>query len=116
MKAREYFERMSLSELVQWYNDNVAIGSYLKFADVMEFNQDNLAKVIEYCGEDEYTAIVFESVRQKTMKEMYPEWFAFDTEVGLIYSFDSAESFLDMALETMIEEFENQQLDNEDYE
>lgn len=116
MNPKRYFNSMTLDQLVEWYNENVPGDRCGEFQKVLKFDEENLQKVIDYCGLTElYRMIVSDYARKGASRSprMVPRYFLYDTDSGEMYIYGSESQFKKDFYDAMLEEFHCQELDVE---
>lgn len=104
MEAREYFKRLSLQGLIDWYNNNVVDDQFSENS-IFEYNNSNLFSLVNKVGAECVVEAAYHGGRLKVF-DTCSEYFFFDDQV--LRSFNTREEFEEMFLPAMIEEFENQ--------
>lgn len=104
MNATQYFKRMTLDELVNWYNENVAINFDGPFGRIMPYNEETLREIADYCGMVQYTKMVARCI----LLSEEPEYILYDADNNELRTYEHRIEFLNDFEDAMCEEYENQ--------
>lgn len=107
MNATQYFKRMTLDELVNWYNDNVAVNFVGPFNRIMPYNEETLREIADYCGMVQYTKMVARCIHAAYI----PSYILYEADNGEIRTYDGKNKFLDDFGDAMCEEYDNQEIE-----
>lgn len=107
MNATQYFKRMTLDELVNWYNENVAVKFDGPFNMIMPYNEETLRRIADYCGMVQYTKMVVSQIHAAYT----PSYIFYDVDNGIIRTYDGKNKLLDDFEDAMCDEYEFQEIE-----
>ena len=108
MNATQYFKRMTLDELVGWFNVNVAANAFGPFCEIMTYDEANLMRVVEYCGIEQYTEKMIADAANHIGNNRSPRYLFYDIDTATITTYSTEKDFMADFLDAMLEEYENQ--------